>query len=489
MVRDIDPEGERTLGVITKPDIPPAGSGSEETYIELAQNFDIVFKLGWHVVKNRTFKEKNASLAERRILEDTFFRTTNWKCLPKESVGVEALKRRLSVLLFEHVKKELPNLREELESKLVITKAELDQLGQARSSGGDCKTFLAQLSLEFYETCKAAVDGHYEGGYFHEEIDPDFELKSISTICRTRAVVQSLNSKYAEDMRTCGHKYHIDMTATPSQPAPTAFSIPSKNPKPLKGKDAIEWARKALIRNRGKELIGNFNPLLIGELYWEMSERWQGMAAKHIDSVAEVCTHFLKALLRSKCPEDVERRIWASKIQEELKSRHRSAVRELGLLMEDHANFPINYNHYYTDTITKRRQERQKAALSKSLSAATTQFNGSTEVNMEKLIESYTKDIDPNMDNFSCEEALDCLLAIYKVQQKTFVANVTQQVIERHIVRGLEKIFSPVFVSALGPEQAEALASEPPSARRKREHLCDQIQKLEEGHEIFRNVM
>lgn len=51
-VRKVDPDGERTLGIITKPDRLPAGSGSEAAYISLARNDDIFFKLGWHVVKN-----------------------------------------------------------------------------------------------------------------------------------------------------------------------------------------------------------------------------------------------------------------------------------------------------------------------------------------------------------------------------------------------------------------------------------------------------
>ncbi len=73
--------------------------------------------------------------------------------------------------------------------------------------------------------------------------------------------------------------------------------------------------------------------------------------------------------------------------------------------------------------------------------------------------------------------------------QKTFVANVTTQVIERHIVRGLENIFSPVVVNNLEPGQAEALALEPAATRRHRDYLVEQVKKLEEGHEIFQSVM
>ncbi|RMY38853.1 hypothetical protein D0865_12985 [Hortaea werneckii] len=49
-VRAVDPEGNRTLGVIMKRDRLPPGSGIGEACIPLARNEDVFFKLGWHVV-------------------------------------------------------------------------------------------------------------------------------------------------------------------------------------------------------------------------------------------------------------------------------------------------------------------------------------------------------------------------------------------------------------------------------------------------------
>ena len=72
---------------------------------------------------------------------------------------------------------------------------------------------------------------------------------------------------------------------------------------------------------------------------------------------------------------------------------------------------------------------------------------------------------------------------------KVFVANVTTQVIERHIVRGLENIFSPTAVIQMSDAEAEAIASEPASATRQREFLDDRIKKLEEGRSILRRVV
>ena len=109
------------------------------------------------------------------------------------------------------------------------------------------------------------------------------------------------------------------------------------------------------------------------------------------------------------------------------------------------------------------------------------------------------------MERYSCEEALDCLLSMYKVglllvlrtsqltfskvQQKTFVANVAAQVIERHMVRGLDKIFSPLDVNNLSDEDVLKVASEPASVKRQRDFLSDRQQKLLSGKDIFRDIM
>ena len=44
---------DRTLGVITKPDTLVPGSENEKNWIDLAQNKDVYFGLGWHMLRNR----------------------------------------------------------------------------------------------------------------------------------------------------------------------------------------------------------------------------------------------------------------------------------------------------------------------------------------------------------------------------------------------------------------------------------------------------
>jgi hypothetical protein len=69
------------------------------------------------------------------------------------------------------------------------------------------------------------------------------------------------------------------------------------------------------------------------------------------------------------------------------------------------------------------------------------------------------------------------------------VANVTSQVIERHLVRELDTILSPLNVANMDDTEIMAVASEPAAVKRQREFLSDRQEKLTNGKDIFRNVM
>jgi hypothetical protein len=380
------------------------------------------------------------------MAEAVWFESSNYKTLPKEKLGVDALRRRLSVLLFEHVKNELPKLREDLETALRLAQRKLSQLGNRRSTSAECREYLMWLSTDYSEICRAALSGHYEGEYFQSDIDDSFSFKNASTLRRTRAVVQSLNKDFSNDLRTKGYKYHILPESQSNATKATKTTITSRRrrkwrleeseehtdddddddeqeeveeagmhvkeedvslhcndtPEQYTRIQALEWVRRVLCRTRGQELIGNFNPLLIGELFWEQSSKWRAFASSHIERVSQICSGFLQKLLKDKCPTDLQSRLWTSIIEDAVEAREKAAFQELDLLMEDLKHYPINYNHYYSDTINRCRVERREkidAASDKSGTAPTTTAKG-----------------ERDMENFSCEDALDCLFAIYKVR-------------------------------------------------------------------------
>lgn len=425
-VREVDPNGGRTLGIITKPDRLDSGSGSEKSYIDLAANKDVFFKLGWHVIKNRAFDQTSSTFLERNASEAHYFSKSNFKNLPKDCVGIDSLRKRLSHQLFEHVKQELPKLREDIDEALSESRNQLKLMGGQRATAQDCKAYLTQLSQSCFEICKAAVDGHYEGNFFtSSEHDGIFSPQSSWTIRRLRALIQYMNTEFASKLRLRGHKYHFTLLERDGK-GPSAQDAATKgvdsNPKtPIKmdHQKSIEWVNQALMRTRGRELSGNFNPLLVGELFWDQSSKWNRIATDHVESVAQVCRDFLNILMIEKCPDDIRPRLMSFHILEKLKLREQAALDECGKLEEERKSYPVNYNRCYTNTIKKQRQSRQKDSLAKKFSGLTPGDPelSNTKINIETFLQENWDRAAPNMEELRGEEALDCLYSIYKVIQ------------------------------------------------------------------------
>ena len=71
-----------------------------------------------------------------------------------------------------------------------------------------------------------------------------------------------------------------------------------------------------------------------------------------------------------------------------------------------------------------------------------------------------------------------------------FIAAVTEQVIERHLLHDLgEHTFSPMVVVDLADEEVAYIAAEAEDISRKREDLKGQMQILENGQEAFRRAL
>lgn len=485
-IRKYDPLGDRTLGVITKPDRLEVGSANEKGFINLARNQDINYKLGWHIVKNRSHAEADDSLVQRNISESTWLRNSNFNVLGQENLGIGSLRKRLSKLLFEHVKLELPKLRQELESRLKGYKQDLAAMGESRATPSECRSFLIALSQDIREVCVNAVNGHYQNEFFTQKS----ELINCGTdvdlpITRVRAVVQCINTSFAEHFKTYGHKYQfsIDNHGFLSDDDPKV--PPSKSwieaPIGMNKSATMKWISIAINNGRGHELLGNFNPLLVGELFWEQSSKWKILGQDHIENIFEKCTKFLRTLIQEKCPADVASRIWDNFIIEKLNFRNSQAMRELEYLLRDLKRFPINYNSEYVKYIQKKRQIRQQELEKKYVKRE--------ENNDDNPVQNFVYDPETmEPEKFTCDEIFSSLLAIYKIQQEVFIANVTTQVIERHIVGDLESILDPVAVNDMTNEELGAIALEPVSSLHTREHIQNRIDRLEQGYRVLRGI-
>lgn len=104
-----DPNGQRTLGVLTKPDL--VDKGAEQNVMDLVKGRSHKLSLGWCILRNLGQRELADSSSNRHALERSFFRTHQpWMNLDKDRVGIEALQARLRDVLTEIVRREFPGV-------------------------------------------------------------------------------------------------------------------------------------------------------------------------------------------------------------------------------------------------------------------------------------------------------------------------------------------------------------------------------------------
>lgn len=107
---DVDPEGIRTLGVLTKPDL--VDKGAEKNVIDLMEGKTHQLKLGWHMLRNAGQAELQKSIAERQAIGRSFFdQKAPWNGLEKDKVGIESFRVRLQEILADNIRREFPQVR------------------------------------------------------------------------------------------------------------------------------------------------------------------------------------------------------------------------------------------------------------------------------------------------------------------------------------------------------------------------------------------
>lgn len=535
LFKKVDKKGSRTLGIITKPDCITAED--QQSWIDLAMNKEIYLELGWHVVKNRTDKESHFTFQQRNDAEREFFNDGIFKDLVRENVGIESLCVRLSKVLYRHLTQELPALLEELKQKLRVTNEELAKLGEKRQTLHQQKMAIMRISMQVHSIITSAVNGHYAHPFF-EGIDLHSRVDSGKNIRRLRAVIQDLNHSFAEEMRLFGHKYSIedaDEDDKPEEPPnksaegagkgskgepgakgkggkknnravrepsvePNSYGGPT--PKYLTLEESVTWAKDTIVRCRGRELPGGVNPEVTSHLFWEQSSPWEVIANEHISRIHDVCKEFIDQVLIFAAPKEFKKPLEDLSINPVLDEGLQDAKAEFNKLLKDRERHPSTYNHYYSDILQKRRNEKYADALAAAKEAATTPIatydadsEGNcrppiTQTDLDIFQQEIARTIQKDSMTFAAEESLESQRAFYKDALKMFVHNVTNQVVERCIIDPLpERLLSPMVVTDMPDTEIAFIASEPPEMMSQRAFLEEMKGMLEDGEDSFRGAM
>ncbi|KAG5979043.1 vacuolar protein sorting-associated protein 1 [Claviceps digitariae] len=156
LAREVDPEGQRTIGVLTKVDLMDEGTD----VIDILSNRVIPLRLGYVPVVNRGQRDIDNKKAINVALESEKAFFENHKAYRNKSsyCGTPYLARKLNLILMMHIKQTLPDIKARISSSLQKYTSELESLGP--SMLGNSANIVLNIITEFTNEWRTVLDGN-----------------------------------------------------------------------------------------------------------------------------------------------------------------------------------------------------------------------------------------------------------------------------------------------------------------------------------------
>ena len=171
-----DPNGDRTIGVLTKLDSLTSVS-QRKSVAEILQNKTKPLKLGYYGVVNKTQQEIDDKQETSGENERNTIKQAEFKRL-KSNIGIKVLQQKLVKVLAEKVKKLLPTLKQESENELRYIENKQKDLGLTSDAVVDFDHLIIKLTELAISKIKINLEGH-DVRVDSEELNTGFILNEM----------------------------------------------------------------------------------------------------------------------------------------------------------------------------------------------------------------------------------------------------------------------------------------------------------------------
>jgi replication fork clamp-binding protein CrfC len=156
LAREVDPEGQRTIGVLTKVDLMDEGTD----VVDILAGRIIPLRLGYVPVVNRGQRDIDNKKAITQALENEKNFFENHKAYRNKSsyCGTPYLARKLNLILMMHIKQTLPDIKARISASLQKYTTELNGLGD--SMLGNNGNIVLNIITEFSNEWRTVLEGN-----------------------------------------------------------------------------------------------------------------------------------------------------------------------------------------------------------------------------------------------------------------------------------------------------------------------------------------
>ncbi|GJN80058.1 hypothetical protein PLIIFM63780_003582 [Purpureocillium lilacinum] len=454
--RHFDPRGSRTIGVLTKPDMTER-IGLEEKFLELIANKDREnnFKLGWYVLLNPGPGEQWLAPEERAAREADFFTRGRWSALPPHMWGIASLRQTLSTQLQRHIGRHVKTLRRQIQQALERCDGQLRAMGSAKDTVEEMRFEMGELFTGSNNLVTPAVNGNYKNP-FGERFFARQSSPRGTPPHKLRARVREESERFARQFRQHGRRINFSASAphggnaTDSDGSSTSLPAAGMVGDQSKRDFALNEVEPLLRQIRGNELPLDSNPRAPYILFQDYSRNWPVLAQEYKDNLGVICNEFLAEVIDHVWPLRMRDPLRYHFLEVKMRELMDGAEAELARLTDDMELEVQPYDPEYEERLIRWRAEA-------------TADGG-----------SYTE----------AEEVLEKMLIYYNLTARIFTRNVITQVVERHLLLGMLRLFNPVEILRMPDKTIESIAAENKETRERRAALKAQKKAIEEARSI-----
>ncbi|KAJ9074625.1 hypothetical protein DSO57_1004427 [Entomophthora muscae] len=479
LAKEADPDGNRTIGVLTKPDTIEASC--HDTWFQILNNRRYTLRLGYYIVKNPTKQELDANIdfTMARNNERRFFSCNQpWSVAHagiQSRMGVDQLRMALSQQLTELIEASLPSMRTKVKELLDLANMQLRDMPEPITQNpkleilSRIKAFDRQM-LEMTSatsTDKSAfqkINQHFKG--FNRRI---YEARPILLIPKSDRV-----------------------TTTDSKATQSLLRFSSKK----EGNEFTpEQLQRILDSQHGREFSQFIKYEALQEVVRQCQSEWKADAMACIEQVEEE----LKLALARQIKECFGRfQGLAFKVQtkmEELLQRlTEDTISKIVMCHDMEVDYPATWDTERLETLVHSIHDKLEVPLNED---ALEDFDTSSKESVQKALislenigirttKSKLPTLIPNLYNAKVRQIMDISMAYYEVAQSRYGDNVPM-LIFRCLVQAISKELEPHLIQVFdllgsdnqGLDCARFLEESPVLASRRKE-VTSRIQRLNE---------
>ncbi|ORZ24856.1 P-loop containing nucleoside triphosphate hydrolase protein [Lobosporangium transversale] len=479
-----DPSKERTIPIVTKPDRVEADR--LPNLIQTLLNKRKFMSHGYLVMRNSSNSDIGRSWDEARKSEEDFFRSHPlWDQIESSRKGRVSVKTFLGNVLYNHILKELPSLKEDIQRLINERERELSNMGPELTSTEAAKTqYLASIQ-ELQKLLTDYLAGNHSLDYINSHMSNPTQAASSPPQLTSSSSQHSSSSTQQNIITYTIHSRQRDsgvfgaeddlLPLSPSKNKPflrstlhnlyERFGQAMHRDKYNSSKDKI---RDLLVRYRGNELPGFVTFTTFMQIYMETTlVHWRNVTKEHISNMHAHLYEAVAAFISFSADP-----LLKDLLLIEFEKFYSLQTKNIADTIEDiftDESIPFAMNRFYYESVL----QGKKAKLEQHIQ----EYAKSTNPKEKNDARNTTIDYNGQLaGDIAVEELHDQLQAYCEVARKRIVDVVLLQTIERFMVKHINVYFKMLITIDETHIMSRLLDS--PAKLTRRQELQDKVAVL-----------